>query len=136
MPSPDTALSILLPTGEKLVASPTLKTQAPECSAASNLQMQLAPWIASMTCQLAMLKLIRPLVDVVGGLPTPAPKAIQEFMKAAAGIQPCLVAATPAGILPFLRQLLCFEIQSLGCLRQNLQTIASSRLRGRSHRPR
>jgi len=126
MPNPttDTVVSIGLPTGAKLVAYPALKTQSVECSMASNLQMQLAPWLPSMTCQLAVLKLLKPLIDVVAGLPTPAPKSIEEFMKAAEDIQPCLLAASAPGLLPFLRNLLCLEIQSLQCLRRNLQTMA------------
>jgi len=123
-PAADAVVSITLPTGDKLVASPTLRTQSNACSAASRLQMQLAPWVASMTCQLAVLKLLKPLIVIVQRLPAPPPNAIEEFMEAAAEVQPCFAAATPAGVLPFVRELLCLSIQSLGCLRRNLQTIA------------
>ena len=39
-------------------------------------------------------------------------------------LQPDFLAQTPAGILPFIRDLLCLEIQSLNCLRRNLQSMA------------
>ena len=122
---PSTVLAIGLPAGGKLVASASLRTQSAECSAAANLQVQIAPWIASISCQFLILRLLKPLIDIVRGLPSPTAEALQEFSKAAAELQPCLFAQTAAGVLPFIRDLLCLEIQSLNCLQHNLQSMTT-----------
>jgi hypothetical protein len=122
---PSTVLAIGLPAGGKLIASASSRAQSPECSAAANLQMQIAPWIASISCQFLILRLLKPLIDIVRGLPSPPAEALQEFSKAAAELQPCLFAQTAAGVLPFIRDLLCLEIQSLNCLQRNLQSMAT-----------
>jgi hypothetical protein len=119
-----TVQSIALPAGGKLLASATLKQQSADCSAATNLQIQIAPWIASISCQVQILRLLKPLIDIIGNPANPPTAAIQEFAKAAAALGPCLVAQTPAGVLPFLRDLLCLEIRSLTCLRHHLQLMA------------
>jgi hypothetical protein len=98
---PSTVLAIGLPAGGKLVASASLRTQSPECSAAANLQMQLAPWIASISCQFMILRLLKPLIDIVRGLPSPPAEALQEFSKAAAELQSCLFAQTAARCFAF-----------------------------------
>jgi hypothetical protein len=94
----NTVVAIDLPTGGKLVASPTLHMQSAECSAAASLQGQIAPWIASMMCQLLILKLLKPLIEIVRGLPTP-PVPVQpvvEFLKTAEELVPCMSVPTPS----------------------------------------
>ena len=76
-----------------------------------------------MSCQFLILKLLRPLIDIVRALPNPPVAALQEFMKAAEELLPCFEAQTPAGVLPFVRDLLCLEIRSLTCLRRNLESM-------------
>jgi hypothetical protein len=78
-----------------------------------------------MSCQLKILNLVKPLVEVIHGLPNPPAQALQEFSKAAEALAPCLLISTPAGILPFLHGLLCLEISSLHCLLTNLQVVAN-----------
>jgi len=118
--APTAVASIGLPTGGKLEASPTLQTLPAECSAAANLQAQLAPWLASMSCQLLILKLLKPLIEIVRGLPTPPVQPVLEFLKVAEELAPCMLVPTPGAVLPFARELLCLVIQNLNCLRQNL----------------
>ena len=93
-----------------------------ECSAITNLQTQVAPLIVSMSCQLKVLKLLKPLIDVIHGLPTPPVVVLEEFSKAALDLAPCLLIPTPSGLLPFVHDLLCVEIKSLNCLSQSLQS--------------
>jgi hypothetical protein len=115
--------AIEVPTAGQLLGFANLKMQSTECSAATNLQTQIAPLIASMSCQLKVLKLLKPLIDVIHGLPNPPVHALQEFSKAANDLAPWLLFPTPAGVLPFVRDLLCLEIRSLNCLLRNLKTI-------------
>ena len=77
-----------------------------------------------MSCQLQILRLLKPLIEIVKALPNPPVSAIQEFSKVAEGLVPCLLVPTPAGVLPFVSELLCLEIKSLTCFRHNLQAIA------------
>jgi len=121
---PSTIRAVGLPGGGKLVASATLKTQSPACTAVTNLQAQIAPWLAAISCQFLILKLLKPLIQIVRALPGAAPSALQEFSQAAEDLVPCLLAPSPAGVLPFVRDLLCLEIESLNCLRLNLQSMA------------
>lgn len=121
---PSTIRAVQLPEGGKLVASGTLQSQSAGCTAAANLQMQVAPWLAVMSCQFQILKLLKPLIDIVSTLPNPSVPALQEFSKAAEGLLPWLLASAPAGVLPFVRDLLCLEIESLNCLRRNLLAMA------------
>jgi hypothetical protein len=114
------------PGGGRLIGFADLKNQTAGCSAATNLQSQAAPLIALMSCQLKILKLLKPLVDVIRGLPQPSAQALQEFSKAAIDLVPCFQIATPAGLLPFLRDLLCLEIRSLHCFLRNLQALIMS----------
>ncbi len=114
---------IELPAGGKLIAFPELQMQSAECSAITNLQTQIAPLIASMSCQLHIFKLLKPLIAVIHGLPNPPAAALREFSKAANELAPCLLASTPAALLPFVRDLICLEIRSLNCFLRNLQSL-------------
>lgn len=88
-----------------------------------NLQTQIAPLIALMECESRLLQIMKPLIDIVQNLPNPPVQALQDFSKAAVEIAPCLLITTPASQIPFVRDLLCLEIRSLNCLRQNLASV-------------
>jgi len=117
--------AVELPAGGQLLGFPNLKSQSSKCTADTSLQTQLAPLIASMYSQFKMLNLLKPLIDVILGLPQPPVQALQEFAQAAADLAPYLQVSTPAGVLPFLRDLLCLEIRSLNCLLGNLKSITT-----------
>jgi len=114
---------IHLPMGGELTGSGNPHPPLSECSAIINLQTQVAPLIASMSCQLKVLKLLKPLIDIVKGLPNPSVASLAAFDEAAVDLAPCLLIPTPAVVLPFLRDLLCIEIKSLNCFLQNLQSL-------------
>jgi hypothetical protein len=121
MPNPDSLVSsIQLPNGASLRPFPTLGRETVECATALNLQTQIAPLIVLMECQGIMLKIMKPLIEIINNLPNPPIQALEEFSKAAVSLAPCLLSTTPASLIPFLRDLLCLEIRSLNCLRQNL----------------
>lgn len=119
-----TVLGIGLPTGGRLLASATL-TQLGECSAATNLQVQVAPLVAAFSCQFAILRLLKPLTQIILALPNPAVADMAKFAELAIELEPCLLAPTAAMVMPFARDLLCLEIRSLRCLQKNLQSVAA-----------
>ena len=85
--------------------------------------LQIAPLLASMECVLKILKLLKPLVDVVTNLPMPPVKAVQEFAKAAVDLAPCFLIPTPASMIPFVRDILCLILRVLNCLLGQLKTL-------------
>jgi hypothetical protein len=109
--------------GGRLLPFLDVESRSAECSANANLLTQVSPLIVSITCQLRVLSLMKPLIEIIKTLPNPSPTAIAGFLEAAAGLAPCLGSFTPAGVLPFLRDLLCLEIRSLHCVLQNLRRI-------------
>jgi hypothetical protein len=123
--------AIQLPTGGTLVAFNNPNPPVSECSTIINLQTQVAPLIASMSCQLKVLKLLKPLIEVINGLPNPTVQAIQAFSSAAAELAPCLLVSSAASVLPFLKDFLCLEIKSLHCFLRNLEQVMGETRGGR-----
>jgi hypothetical protein len=132
--SPDTEsfCRVELPGGGYLYGFPSLKQQTTGCSAVTNLQTQLAPYLALIHCQFRILKLLVPLIDVIKGLPNPSPQSIQEFVKVADELAPCLVTGTSTAVMPFVRDLICLEVQSLDCFLHNLNVAANLAEGGRN----
>ncbi len=117
-------LSITLPTGGSIKAINDLSAAIPtDCSITFSLMLQLAPLLASMECIIKMLKLLKPLVDVIQNLPTPPVRAVQEFVKAAVDLAPCFLIPTPANMLPFIRDILCLILKALRCLLAQMKTL-------------
>jgi len=81
--------------------------------------------LVSMSCQLKILKLLKPLIEVIRGLPSPPLQALLEFSKVATELEPCLLVPSALAILPFVRDLLCIELRSLRCLLRNLQAVGT-----------
>ena len=123
LPSP---LKITLPTGPSINALSDLSKGFPtDCSLTVNLMLQIAPLLANLECLLNILKLIKPLIDIVTGLPVPPIKAVKEFADAAPPALACLVklVPTPLSILPFLRDLLCLVLKALKCFLSQMKTL-------------
>lgn len=114
------AAKLQLPGGGRLQGFPALAAQTAACSAMTNLLSQVAPVLAVLQCQNKVLNLLKPLIDVVKGLPNPPAHSLQEFAKAAAQLQPCLATLAPANQVSLARELLCLEIRSLGCFLDEL----------------
>jgi hypothetical protein len=121
---PPDKLKITLPTGGSISAINDLSKAIPtDCSLTFSLMVQIAPLLASMECLLKILKLLKPLVDVVTNLPVPPVKAVQEFTKAAVDLAPCFLIPTPANMLPFVRDILCLILKVLNCLLGQMKTV-------------
>lgn len=125
LPQPGT-LSIQLPTGGALKSFTDVSKGIPtDCSLTFSLLVQIAPLLASMDCLLKILKLLKPLIDVIQGLPFPPVKAIQDFVAAAADLAPCLTIPTPASIAPFVKDILCLILKVMQCLVGQLKSIVN-----------
>ena len=123
-------LKIHLPSGGSIQAISDLSKGIPtDCSMTFNLMLQVMPLLANLDCILKILKLIKPLIDVVKSLgpppdPIKLPKAITDFVKAANDLIPCLLIPTPLAIGPFLKDLLCLILKTLKCLLEQLKTLS------------
>src|SRR5437764_9360463 len=113
LPNPG-PLKIQLPTGGSIQAFADISKGIPtDCALTFSLMIQIAPFLAATECLLKVLKLLKPLIDVIQGLPMPPVKALQEFAKTAVDLAPCLLVRTPASILPFIKDLLCLILKVL-----------------------
>jgi hypothetical protein len=120
MPNTFTGPKLQLPGGGQLQGFPALAAQTAACSATTNLLTQVAPLLALMQCQNKVLNLLKPLIDVVKGLPNPPAHALLEFAKAANDLQPCLATVASASQVSLARDLICLEIRALNCFLEEL----------------
>ncbi len=122
---PASSLSIQLPTGGTLQAFADISKGIPtDCSLTFSLMLQIAPFLASITCLLDILKLLKPLIDIINGLPKPpSPGTILEFGKAASDLAQCLLIPTPAVMVPFIRDLLCLILKVLKCFLSQMTSL-------------
>jgi hypothetical protein len=117
-------ISITLPTGGSIKSIADASQGIPsDCAMVFSLMVQIAPLLASMECLVKVLKLLKPLIDIVTNLPVPPVKAVQEFVKAAVDLAPCFLVPTPASMIPFVRDILCLIIKVLNCLLGQLETL-------------
>ena len=118
---------ITLPSGGNIQALHDLGKGIPtDCSLSFSLMLQIMPLLASMECVIKILKLIKPLSDIISNLPTPpSPKLLKDFADAVADLAPCFLSITPAGMIPFVRDILCLILALLRCLIGQLKTLAN-----------
>lgn len=122
---PPKKLTINLPSGAALTSLSNIGQNIPnDCSLTFSLMMQIMPMMASMECVLKILKLLKPLSDAVTS-PPPTPKLIADIAKAVADLAPCFLMLTPAGMIPFVRDVLCLILKVLGCLIGQLKSIGN-----------
>ena len=122
-------LKLQLPTGGEFSAFADISKGIPtDCSMTFSLMLQIAPFLAMSDCLLKILKLLKPLIDVVKSLAPPPdplklPAAIEDFVQAAIDLAPCLLVPTPLNILPFIRDLLCLILRVLNCFVSQMNSI-------------
>jgi hypothetical protein len=123
LPKPG-GISVQLPTGAFLKSIADVSKGIPtDCALSFSLLVQVAPLLGSMECLFKVLKLIKPLIDVINGLPFPPVKALADFAEAAAALAPCLLVPTPAALIPFIRDILCLVLKVLNCFLTQMNTI-------------
>lgn len=120
-------LTVTLPSGAALKSFTDLSKGIPtDCSMNFNLLLQLAPLMAAMECPLKILKLMKPLIDIVEGLkelpnPSKVLGAIPAFMDAAADVVPCFVMI--AQLKDMIMDVLRLVRAVLNCLLGQLRTL-------------
>lgn len=120
---PPGPLTLTLPTGGMLKVPADLGGNIPnDCSLTFSMMLQLQPLLASMECILKMLKLLKPLSEAITS-PPPTPGLIKDIVNAVADLAPCFLMVTPAGIVPFIRDILCLILRMLRCLIGQMKTI-------------
>lgn len=126
LPEP-ASVKLDLPTGGTLKGISTVTDKIPtSCNLNLSLMLQLGPILANLECFIRVLKLIKPLIDVIKGLPFPPAKAIVDFGEAATEVAECIVKfTTPAGMLPFVKDILCLIIRVLNCVVDQMKSIAA-----------
>jgi hypothetical protein len=115
-PASGSQQAVHLPTGATLHPTIEASHALDDCAATADLQRQVAPWLSLAECLLKILALMKPLIDVVKGLPTPSVSALAQFERAAVNLAPCLLASSPAAAIPLIRDILCLTLRSLKCL--------------------
>jgi hypothetical protein len=123
-------LGLRLPNGAEFKPIVDIANGIPsDCSLATNLLLQLQPFLASIECLLKVLALLQPLIDVVKGLgPPPDPiklgQAIPKFIEAAEKLLPCFGMLIPGvQIFNFIKDLLLIIIKLIKCLLGTLKTV-------------
>jgi len=118
-------LKITLPTGAVLKAPNDISKGSPTPASASfGLLLQLGPLLGSMECLLKILKLLKPLIDVIKGLPFPPVKAIKDFVLAAKDLIPCFGVVLPVSLIPFIKDILCVIHATLQGVHDGLKSVA------------
>ncbi len=115
-------ITVTLPTGASLTSLNNAGQNIPnDCSLTFSLMLQIAPLMGSMECVLKILKLLKPLSDAVTS-PPPTPALIKKIAEAVADLAPCFLMLTPAGMIPFVRDILCLILKIFNCLIGQLKT--------------
>lgn len=124
LPEPGSA-SLTLPTGGTINGIGDVTKGIPtDCSLNVSLMLQLGPILANLQCFISLLKLIKPLIDVIKGLPAPPIKAIKDFVEASDEVvEKCFAAYLGAGMIPFAKDILCLIIRILNCIIDQMNSL-------------
>jgi hypothetical protein len=123
---PPKPLKVHLPGGGTLSAFSDLSKGIPtDCAMTFSLLLQIGPFLGATECVVKVLKLVQTVVDVISSvkLPTDLISAIPKIVKAAEPVIECAVSFTPAGLIPFIRDLLCLILKVLKCFLDQMKSI-------------
>jgi hypothetical protein len=123
---PPKPLKVQLPGGGTLKAFSDLSKGIPtDCALTFSLLMQIGPFLASIECLVKVLKLVQTVVDILKNATsiTSLLSAIPKIIKAAEPVIECALSFTPAGLIPFIRDLLCLILKVLNCLLTQLKSV-------------
>lgn len=127
LPKPAPA-KLRLPSGAKLTGVTDISKGIPtDCSMSFSLVLQLAPMLASIECLVKVLKLLEPLIKIIGDLPAPpSPSILLKFGEAAKEVMECIVAFTPqGGLLAFIKDVILLIVSFLKCFVGGLESIVA-----------
>src|SRR6266567_753911 len=123
---PPKPLKVQLPGGGTLSAFSDLSKGIPtDCAMTFSLLLQIGPFLGATECLVKVLKLVQTVVDVLKSatFPTDLISAIPKIVKAAEPVIECAVSFTPAGLIPFIRDLLCLILKVLKCLLEQMKSV-------------
>ncbi len=117
-------LSVTLPNGAKLNAFADFSQGIPtDCSISFNMMIQLAPVLASMSCLLAILGVVKALKDVAEGMQTLDFSKVPDLLEAIGKAVPCFVAVQPPSIIFTIKGVLQVIIKFLNCFLDQLESV-------------
>lgn len=119
-------LKVTLPGGGTLSAFSDLSKGVPtDCAMTFSLLMQIGPFLGSIECLVKVLKLAQTVVDVMKSMTsiTGILTGIPKIIKAAEPVLECALSFTPAGLIPFIRDLLCLILKVLNCFLGQMKSI-------------
>ena len=123
---PPAQISVQLPGGGTLSAFSDLSKGIPnDCALTFSLLMQIGPFLGATQCVVKVLKLVQTVVDTLKSVSSPISlvSAIPNIIQAAEPVVECALSFTPAGLIPFIRDLLCLILKVLGCLRDQISSV-------------
>ncbi len=126
MPSP---MKVELPFGGSINALVDTSKGIPnDCSMNYNLMLQMAPLLAALSCPMKILKLLKPLIDIIKAVPSLDPikigEAMPEFTEAAIEVMACFTAFAKVPLM--VMDLLKLIRSVLNCLLGQLRTIRNA----------
>ncbi|HEX4454846.1 MAG TPA: hypothetical protein VH143_28495 [Kofleriaceae bacterium] len=131
IPPPQPVKPLCLPFGGSFQPIVDVTKAIPDdCSLSFSLLLQLPPLLASLGCFIKLLNLVKPLIDIIGGLTALPPdlgkvaSAVPDFVKASADIVECFVGIELA-VPKFVRDVLHMIAKLLKCIGTELQSIAT-----------
>jgi hypothetical protein len=122
-------VEIHLPTGGTLKGIADISKAIPDdCTLIFSLALQLGPFLANIDCLMKLMKLIKPLIDIINGLKdipdlSKILQAMPAFAVASKDVLDCIAQITVLGIPLFVRDLLCLIIKLLNCIVGQLKSI-------------
>lgn len=119
-------LKVELPFGGSMNAFVDMSKGIPnDCSMNFNLMLQMAPLLAALECPMKILKLLKPLIDIIQAVPSLDPikigKAMPEFVDAAVEVTACFAALAKVPIM--VMDMLRLIRSVLNCLLGQLTTL-------------
>ncbi|EID74482.1 MULTISPECIES: hypothetical protein [Rhodococcus] len=126
MPKP---MKVDLPFGGSINALVDMSKGIPnDCSMNYNLMLQMAPLLAAIECPMKILKLLKPLIDIIKAVPNldmiKIGEAMPEFIEAAKEVATCFVAFAKVPIM--IMDLLKLIRSVLNCLLSQLRTVRNA----------
>jgi hypothetical protein len=129
LPKPD-KVQLCLPLGGKIAGVADVTKAFPdECTLTFSLLLQLGPILANLGCFIKLLKLIKPLTDLMKVLSSPPPdpvklaKVVPDFLAAIPPVVECF-ASIAIGVPLFIKDLLLLIAKILHCVAGQLKSIA------------
>jgi len=129
LPEPQ-KLNLCLPFGGSFQGIVDVTKAIPDdCSLTFSILLQLPPMFASLGCFIKLLKLVKPLIDIIGGLTALPPDAgkiagaVPAFVEASVEVIACFTSIV-TGVPKFIRDMLHMIAKLIKCIAQTVKSLA------------